>query len=106
MESEFFIGFIRLHILYHASHEPIFGLGILRELGKHGYELSPGTLYPLLHRMEKKGLLRSEKHLVAGKIRRVYVITDAGRATLSEARDNIRELFGDLFSEEPIPVRH
>ena len=61
MENEFFAGFIRLHILYHAYEEPIFGLGILRELRRHGYELSPGTLYPLLHRMEERGLLKSEK---------------------------------------------
>ncbi len=102
MENEFFAGFIRLHILYHSAGEPIFGLGILRELRRHGYELSPGTLYPLLHRMEEKGLLKSEKELVAGKIRRVYTITDTGRQTFFEAREKVRELFGELFSHEEI----
>lgn len=100
MENEFFAGFIRLHILYHASEESIFGLGILRELRRHGYELSPGTLYPLLHRMEEKGLLKSEKELVAGKIRRLYSITVLGRETLHEAKEKVRELFGELFSQE------
>jgi PadR family transcriptional regulator PadR len=100
MENEFFAGFIRLHILYHSSEEAIFGLGILRELQRHGYELSPGTLYPLLHRMEERGLLKSEKELVAGKIRRLYRITDSGRETLLEAREKVRELFGELFSGE------
>jgi len=100
MENEFFAGFIRLHILYHAAEEPIFGLGILRELQRHGYDLSPGTLYPLLHRMESRGLLRSEKELETGKIRRLYRITEMGRETLSEAREKVRELFGELFSEQ------
>jgi len=102
MENEFFAGFIRLHILYHASEEPIFGLGILRELRRHGYELSPGTLYPLLHRMEERNLLKSEKELVAGKIRRVYTITELGRQRLLVAREKVRELFGELFSQEAL----
>ena len=56
-----FLGFIRLHILYHASKEPVFGLFMIKELARHGYELSPGTLYPLLHQMEVNGFLFSEK---------------------------------------------
>ncbi len=102
MENEFFAGFIRLHILYHAYEEPIFGLGILRELRRHGYELSPGTLYPLLHRMEERGLLKSEKELVTGKIRRLYSITELGRETLGEAREKVLELFGELFSQQSL----
>jgi PadR family transcriptional regulator PadR len=100
MENEFLGGFIRLHILYHAHQEPIFGLEILRELRRHGYELSPGKLNPLLHRMENRGLLESEKQLVTGKIRRVYRITASGRQKLLEAREKIPELFGELFSHE------
>lgn len=108
MENEFVAGFIRLHILYHAHEEPVFGLKILRELRRHGYELSPGTLYPLLHRMETRGLLESEKQLVTGKIRRVYRITDLGRQALLEARQKVRELFGDFLSQESpfSPDRH
>jgi len=102
MENEFFAGFIRLHILYHASEEPVFGLGILRELRRHGYELSPGTLYPLLHRMEERGLLKSEKEQVVGKIRRIYRISELGRRTLLDAREKVRELFGELFSDESV----
>jgi DNA-binding PadR family transcriptional regulator len=102
VKNEFCVGFIRLHILHHASEEPIFGLGILRELQRHGYELSPGTLYPMLHRMEHRGLLRSEKELVAGKIRRLYRITESGRETLCEAREKVRELFGELFTSESL----
>ncbi|MBZ5497354.1 MAG: PadR family transcriptional regulator [Acidobacteriia bacterium] len=57
--NDLFLGLIRLHILYHTVHEPIFGLGIIKELARHGYSLNPGTLYPLLHNMEQKGYLRS-----------------------------------------------
>jgi PadR family transcriptional regulator, regulatory protein PadR len=101
MDREFLLGFIRLHILYHAADEPIFGLAILEELGRHDYKISPGTLYPLLHRMEGKGLLKSERQLASGKFRRVYRITELGLTTLNEAKEKVRELFGELFSQEP-----
>ena len=98
MKNDFFLGFIRLHLLHHAAEGPIFGLGIIEELARHGYKLSPGTLYPILHRMEKQGLLKSRKELVSGKFRRVYAITSTGRRTLSEAKVKLRELVGELFS--------
>jgi DNA-binding PadR family transcriptional regulator len=90
-------GLIRLHILHHASMEPIFGLGMIEELGRHGYRLSPGTLYPVMHGLEKKGLLRSKEQLVGGKIRRVYSVTQSGRKALDSAKERVRELFGELF---------
>ena len=58
--KDFFLGFIKIHILYHASREPIYGVEILEELERHGYRLSPGTLYPTLHRLEKEGYLESK----------------------------------------------
>jgi PadR family transcriptional regulator, regulatory protein PadR len=90
-------GLIRLHILHHACEEPIFGLGMIEELARHGYKLSPGTLYPIVHGLEKKGLLRSKQHQVSGKIRRVYSATPAGRKALQTAKLKLRELFGELF---------
>jgi len=42
-------GLIRPHILHRAAEEPIFGLGMAEELARHGYRISPGTLYSLLH---------------------------------------------------------
>jgi DNA-binding PadR family transcriptional regulator len=92
-------GLIRLHILHHASIEPIFGLGMIEELGRHGYRLSPGTLYPIMHGLEKKGLLRSKVLLAGGKIRRVYSITRSGRKALDSAKGRVRELFGELFED-------
>ena len=93
---DFFLGFIRLHILYHASQEVIFGLDMIRELARHGYELSPGTLYPILHGLEKDGFLRSEKQIVAGKIRKNYYITDEGKKALAEAILKVRELVNEI----------
>ncbi len=90
-------GLIRLHILHHACHEPIFGLGMIEELARHGYRLSPGTLYPVVHGLEKKGLLHSKQQQVNGKIRRVYSATSSGRKALQAARQKVRELFGELF---------
>lgn len=93
-------GLIRLHILHHASEEAIFGLGMIEELARHGYRLSPGTLYPIIHGLEKKGLLRSKQKQVNGKIRRLYSATPSGRNALQAARQKVRELFGELFEAE------
>jgi PadR family transcriptional regulator PadR len=90
-------GFVRLHILYHASHEPIFGLAMIEELARHGYRLSPGTLYPLMHGLEEKGFLRSRRLQMNGRIRRVYLATAAGRKALTSVKERVRELFGELF---------
>lgn len=92
-----YAGFVQLHILYHASKDPIFGLWIVEELARHGYRLSPGTLYPALHRMERSGFLTSQRQLVQGHFRRFYSITPAGAETLAQAKDRVRELFGELF---------
>src|SRR5579872_3578118 len=93
-------GLIRLHIIHHACEEPIFGLGMIEELARHGYRLSPGTLYPIVHGLEKKGLLRSKQQQVNGKIRRVYSATPAGRMALQAAKQKVRELFGELFEAQ------
>jgi len=97
MKNNLFNGLIRLHILYHASKEKIFGLWIIEELRRHGYDLSPGTLYPILHKMEEKGYLNSVKELGKGRIRRFYSITPDGIDVLKEARAKVKELFGEMF---------
>jgi DNA-binding PadR family transcriptional regulator len=74
---------------------------MIEELGRHGYKLSPGTLYPLLHRLEEQGFLRSHQQSVGGKIRRVYRATAAGRKALAAAKDKIRELFGEISESQP-----
>lgn len=73
---------------------------MIEELARHGYHLSPGTLYPLLDGLEKKGLLRSSRRLADGRFRRVYCATPAGRKALKTAKQRVKELFGELFEEE------
>ncbi len=92
----FFLGFIRLHILYHAAIEPIFGLDMIRELERHGYRLSPGTLYPILHNLEQDGFLESKKQVAAGKVRKYYQTTKSGRAVLAMAMDYVSELMEEV----------
>lgn len=96
-DRDLYSGLIRLHILHHAAEEPIFGLGMAEELARHGYRISPGTLYPLLHGLEKKGYLRSSGAQNGKSRRTVYRITPLGRRALGAAKNKVRELFGELI---------
>ncbi len=103
MDRDLYSGLVRLHILYHASKEPIYGLGIIEELARHGYRLSPGTLYPILHGLEQKGYLRSREVRAGRRGRREYQATARGRKALVEATDRVRELFGELVGDMAPP---
>jgi PadR family transcriptional regulator PadR len=92
------LGFIKVHVLFHASQEEVFGLGISSELERHGYTISPGTLYPLLHNLEAAKMLQRKNKIVDGKLRKYYVITPLGEETLEEARDKMVELVEEIFS--------
>jgi DNA-binding PadR family transcriptional regulator len=92
MLRDFFLGFVKIHILHHAAQEPIYGLAMIEELRRHGYDVSPGTIYPVLHGLEADGYLSREERVVGGKVRKYYAITAAGRAALAEARVKIAEL--------------
>jgi DNA-binding PadR family transcriptional regulator len=70
---------------------------MIQELSRHGYRLSPGTLYPLLHGLEKKGLLRSREVRNGKSRRREYSATPTGRQALRAAKKHVRELFGEIF---------
>lgn len=96
MFRDFFLGFVRIHILHHAVHAPVYGLSLMAELARHGYRLSPGTLYPVLHSLETSGYLAREDRLVDGKVRKYYSITPAGRRALAKARRQIRELVAEV----------
>ncbi len=101
----FFKGFIRLHILYHAAKEPIYGAEITDELVRHGYRLSQGTLYPTLHMLEQLGYLKSRAEVVAGKQRKYYQATDAGRKVVAEARERLLELVSEVVQDQNAPFR-
>jgi len=96
-------GFVRLHVLHHASSGPIFGIGIIEKLSFHGYVLSPGTLYPILHGLERDGFLQSKGEIVGKKRRRVYEITAEGRKILMLSKARLWELFKEIFDDELSP---
>ncbi|HYM74434.1 MAG TPA: PadR family transcriptional regulator [Candidatus Dormibacteraeota bacterium] len=95
--QDFYAGLIRLHILHHACRGDVFGLWMIEELARHGYKLSPGTMYPLLHSLEERGLLVSKEKREGNRYRKLYRATPAGRKALKAAKDKVRELFGELF---------
>jgi PadR family transcriptional regulator, regulatory protein PadR len=99
-DSQLYSGLIRLHLLHHAAEGPIFGQAMIDELGRHGYRLSAGTLYPILHGMERHGYLRSRATVTGGRTRRVYRATPAGRKALVTARQRVQELFGEMFEHQ------
>jgi DNA-binding PadR family transcriptional regulator len=99
-DKSLYSGLIRLHILHHASEEPFYGIWIAEELARHGYKLSAGTLYPVLHGLERKGYLRSHRERNGKLARRVYAITPLGRRALKTARKRTQELFGEMFGIE------
>ncbi len=98
-DRDLYSGLMRLHVLHHAVKEPIFGLGMAEELSRHGYRISPGTLYPLLHGLEQKGYLSSESQRNGKSFRKMYRATPRGRKALMAARGKVRELFRELIEE-------
>ena len=100
VDREFFLGFIKIHILYHASKEPIFGVEIAEELARHGYSLSPCTLYPVLHRLEKEGLMESSSRVVNGRVRKYYQATAEGKQVLEQSKRKIRKLVTEVIEEK------
>lgn len=95
--DEFRRGAVRLHILHHACEGEVHGAWMRDELAEHGHDISPGTLYPVLHRMETDGLLTSREELVHGRIRRIYTATTAGREELDSCRHALRELADEVL---------
>jgi DNA-binding PadR family transcriptional regulator len=100
-----FLAFVRVHLLHHAAEKPIYGMEMMEELGRHGYKLSPGTLYPIFGDLVDAGFLRAEPVVVEGKVRKYYSITAPGRKALAEFKDKIRELTGEALYGEAEPQR-
>ncbi|HTQ33625.1 MAG TPA: PadR family transcriptional regulator [Stellaceae bacterium] len=101
MDDRFlYAGLVRLHVLHHAVREPVYGLAMIEELARHGYKLSAGTLYPILHGLEQRGYLVSTEERSGSVSRRVYRATQTGEAALASAKHKVRELFGELFEDD------
>src|ERR1700751_5832158 len=101
--QDLYIGLVRVHVLHHAAQEPVFGQGMIEELSRHGYRLGPGTIYPLLHSLERRGWLNSIASLVEGRRRKCYTATRAGRAALKDARTYVCELFMEISGDKARP---
>lgn len=97
---DIFLAFVRVHILHHAEEGPVYGLEMIEELGRHGYEIGPGTLYPIFHGLERAGYLTSERERVKGKVRKYYRITSAGSEALARLQPKIRELVGEVLKQD------
>jgi DNA-binding PadR family transcriptional regulator len=98
LQREILLGFWKVHILHHAAEGPVVGQWMIGELREHGFEVSPGTLYPVLRRMETNGWLRSKADEKAGpKARREYFLTASGRAVLREVLARLAELRGEVL---------
>lgn len=97
--KDLFLGFVKVHILFHADKEPIFGQEFHNELRRHGYELSFGTLYPIFHKLEANGYLKSKKENVNGKVRRYYTITKSGKNILEKSKLKAKELVEELYEK-------
>jgi PadR family transcriptional regulator, regulatory protein PadR len=103
---EILLGFWKVHILHHAAEQPVVGQWILTELRRHGYDISPGTLYPLLKRMERNGWLRCEVEDGSGPhARRYYHLTAGGAAVLDVVRQTVAELHHEVVEEAAAPHR-
>ena len=99
VQREVFLAFWKVHILHHAAEEGVVRLWMLDELRRHGYEVSPGTLYPMLHRMERLGWLEgSSDKPWHSKARRCYRITAEGRRVLRRISGQLGELSGEMTS--------
>ncbi len=97
MMRNIFLGFIRIHILHHASEGEIFGVEMMDELRRHGYLISSGTLYPILHSLEEDGYLTRRDEVVGGKVRKYYRITEKGINALNDAKKKIKELTEEVM---------
>ena len=94
------LGFIRLHILYHAAKEPLCGVELMEDLGEHGYDVGPGTIYPVLHQMQQAGLIVAKEEIVGGKRRKNFRATAAGRKPLLEARTKLKEFASEVLDDK------
>lgn len=99
-DRDLYSGLIRLHVLHHAVKEPIYGLGMMEELERHGYRISPGSLYPLMHGLCERGYLRVSEQRDGKSLRKLYRATPKGRRALEAAKRKVRELFRELVEGE------
>lgn len=99
MHQDLLSGFVRVHVLFHAAQHEIHGQWMIGELESHGYRLSPGTLYPKLHSMERKGYLKWCRQRLGKTEQRLYKATPLGRRALKVVRAQLEELQAEPASQ-------
>ena len=97
---EFLLAFWKIHILHHAAEQGVYGQWMLEELQHHGYRLSPGTLYPMLARMAKRGWLRATEPK-RSKAARVYRLTPRGREVIRRCSNRWTSSIGKSENMRP-----
>lgn len=105
MIREVDLAFIKIHILYHAAKDEVYGVGLIEELARHGYGLSPGTLYPTLAKMVRLGLLTFKCRTVNHKQRKYYRITPDGLAQLERVKSKIVELYEEVVENRGASIK-
>jgi DNA-binding PadR family transcriptional regulator len=98
--QEFLRGAVRLYVLHHAAKGEVHGAWMAAELARHGYRISPGSLYPTLHKMEAEGLIRSRSQVVERRVLRSYTATAKGRRELNTTKQQLRELAREVLGDE------
>ncbi len=96
LNREIFLSLWKIHILHHAREGAVVGQWMLQELWRHGYEVSPGTLYPLLRRLERNGWLRSARSGNGPRARRDYHLTAHGREAVAQVERQLDELRSEM----------
>lgn len=96
---EILLAFWKVHILHHAALGPIYGQWMIEELRRHRFDISPGSLYPLLARMEAHGWLRGPRASGGPKARRELTITAKGARVLRSLRRAVDALHREVVLE-------
>lgn len=98
IERDFFLGFIKIHVLHHAGEGPVYGTALIEELERHGYRVGPSLVYPLLHQLEEQGYLARDDRPVSGKVRKYYTLTSVGAQALDDIKGKIAELVAEVIN--------
>ena len=101
MIKSFWQGVLKFLVLHQAAQSPVYGGKLKKQLQDWGYDISPGSLYPLLHSLEKSSLLTSRVKIFKGRARKYYEITGQGRAVLAELQEELTGIMSKLLSGNP-----
>jgi PadR family transcriptional regulator PadR len=93
----FLQGTVKLFVLHRAGQEPVYGGALSKSLHGLGYDISAGSLYPLLHALEKDKLLRCRIRIARGRVRKYYELTDGGRSCLTAVREDLAGFVGEII---------